>query len=218
MLKIIRLTLFVGIVGAVLFVPAGRLDIPAFWAYLLVAFLVTAPALLLVRDEGLAAERRRPAAPGLDGGLRRFGALSVAVHFVVAGLDVGRYQWSTPPPFWLQAGALVVVGASFALVWWSMAVNAFFSPVVRIQAERGHQVVRGGPYHFVRHPGYLGMTVALSASGPALGSWWAMVPAAVYVALVLRRTTIEDRFLLRELGGYADYARAVPYRLIPRLW
>lgn len=218
MLKIIRLTLFVGVVGAALFLPAGRLDVPGFWAYLLVAFLVTAPAVALVSDPGLNAERRKPAAGGLDGGLRRFGAAAVAVHLVVAGLDVGRYGWSASPPVWLQVSALVVVGAALALTWWSMASNTFFSPVVRIQAERGHHVIRGGPYRYVRHPGYLGMIVAFSASGAALGSWWSMLPAAVYVGLVLRRTAIEDRFLIRQLGGYGDYARTVRYRLLPRVW
>jgi protein-S-isoprenylcysteine O-methyltransferase Ste14 len=218
MLKIIRLTLFVGVAGAALFVPAGRLDVPGFWAYLLVIFLVTAPALALIDDAGLAAERRRPAAAGLDGGLRKFAAPTAAVHFVVAGLDVGRYGWSAPPPVWLQASALIVVGAAFALVWWSMAANTFFSPIVRIQAERGHHVVRGGPYRFVRHPGYLGMAGAFCLSGVALGSWWSILPAMAYVALVLRRTAIEDRFLMEKLDGYADYARVVRYRLLPLVW
>ena len=218
MLKIIRLTLFVGAVGAALFVPAGRLDVPGFWAYLLITFLVTAPALALVNDPGLAAERRKPAGGGLDGGLRTFAAPAVLIHFVVAGLDVGRYRWSAPPPLWLQAPAIMAVGAAFALTFWSMAANTFFSPVVRIQAERGHHVIRGGPYRFVRHPGYLGMAAAFCLSGIALGSWWSILPAMAYVGLVLRRTAIEDRFLMEKLAGYRDYARQVPRRLLPGIW
>ena len=55
-----------------------------------------------------------------------------------------------------------------------MAVNRFFSSVVRIQAERGQYVVTAGPYAYVRHPGYLAGILIMVASGPALGSWLAV--------------------------------------------
>lgn len=218
MLKLIRSVLFVAVLGTVLFTFAGRVNVPAFWAYLLVASLVVVPALLMHDDPELARERRRPGAAGVDGGLRRYAPILALSHFAVAGLDVGRYQWSVPPPLALQVAALVTCGAGFGLVFWSMASNTFFSPVVRVQVERGHRVVTAGPYRIVRHPGYLGMVAALGPSGMALGSWWSMVPTTIYVGLVLRRTLVEDRFLLEKLGGYADYARLVRYRLVPGLW
>ena len=52
----------------------------------------------------------------------------------------------------------------------------------------------------------------------ALGSFWALIPAAlVSVALVLR-TVFEDRTLQAELDGYREYAQRVRYRLIPGVW
>ena len=33
----------------------------------------------------------------------------------------------------------------------------YLETTVRIQTERGHQVVSGGPYRYVRHPMYIGM-------------------------------------------------------------
>jgi protein-S-isoprenylcysteine O-methyltransferase Ste14 len=50
------------------------------------------------------------------------------------------------------------------LIFRAMTVNRFFSAVVRIQRDRGHNVVDAGPYAIVRHPGYLGMITAIPSS------------------------------------------------------
>jgi protein-S-isoprenylcysteine O-methyltransferase Ste14 len=99
-----------------------------------------------------------------------------------------------------------------------MRANRFFSPVVRVQTERGHRVIDGGPYGSIRHPGYLGMIVSVMCSGLVLGSWLGFALAALYAALILRRVFFEDAFLKANLAGYPDYARRVPYRLIPGGW
>lgn len=137
---------------------------------------------------------------------------------VVAGLDVGRFHWSDTVPLAVQLAALTGFGLGLAWGYWCMMVNRFFAPAIRIQTERGHYVITTGPYRFVRHPGYLGMIVTALCSGPALGSWWSMLPAAGYVVVILGRTVREDRFLHRELAGYAEYAAKVRYRLVPGAW
>jgi protein-S-isoprenylcysteine O-methyltransferase Ste14 len=96
--------------------------------------------------------------------------------------------------------------------------NRFFSIAVRVQTDRGHQVVSAGPYGVVRHPGYLGMIVAAPAAALALGSWLALVPALGYSALIARRAVLEDRYLCDQLDGYAAYADRVRFRLIPGVW
>jgi protein-S-isoprenylcysteine O-methyltransferase Ste14 len=100
-----------------------------------------------------------------------------------------------------------------------MAVNRFFSSVVRIQSERGQHVVTGGPYGFLRHPGYLAGILAMAASGPALNSWLATaVLVASSLPFLLYRTITEDRILKAELAGYRDYAGRVRWRLVPGIW
>jgi protein-S-isoprenylcysteine O-methyltransferase Ste14 len=101
---------------------------------------------------------------------------------------------------------------------WAMAANPFFSEGVRIQRERGHTVARGGPYRYVRHPGYIGSGLILIGPALLLGSWWALLPASLGVAGYVLRTALEDRTLQSELEGYADYARQVRYRLLPGVW
>jgi protein-S-isoprenylcysteine O-methyltransferase Ste14 len=169
---------------------------------------------LMSIDDDLARERFTPPAPGADRLSLRAIRLIALAHLVVGALDGGRWQVA-PVPDWLRASALVVMSASAVLVFRSMLTNRFFSAVVRIQSDRGHHVVDVGPYAIVRHPGYAGMIPVMPASALALGSWLSFAIALVYSALIFRRVLFEDAFLQKNLTGYADYARRVPYRLIP---
>ena len=99
-----------------------------------------------------------------------------------------------------------------------MVSNKFFATTVRIQKERGHTVQTGGPYRFVRHPGYASLLVSYITIPIALGSLWACIPMALLVVNLFLRTALEDRTLQNELGGYKDYAARVRYRLLPGIW
>ncbi len=205
------------VMGAVLFGAAGRVDLPWIWAVLGVHFasmLVGVTAM----DPGLRRERLKPGGPGRDVGMRKFAGPFIVAHLVVAGLDVGRYGWTGPLPWGVQAGALALYAAGLGLAYWSMAANRFFSPIVRLQTERGHHLIDGGPYRFVRHPGYVGLVVAMVAGGLAIGSAWSIVPLVPLMLLVVARTRVEDRFLRAELAGYAEYAGRVRSRLVPGVW
>ncbi|RLC65580.1 MAG: hypothetical protein DRI48_06550 [Chloroflexi bacterium] len=146
--------------GTVLFASAGRVDLPMFWVYLVLhSGAQLAVALLVFRqNRDLLEERQRPG-PGTKAWdriiLRLYFLFSLAL-FVVAGLDVGRFHWSDTVPLWGQIAALVGFVLSFGLSIWAMAVNAFFSRIVRIQRDRGQRVVAEGPYRYVRHPSYAG--------------------------------------------------------------
>ncbi len=208
--------------AAALFLAAGRLDWPAAWAYLgaYVGVAVANGLFLLRRQPELVAERARVKEgakrwdPPLAAVVSLLGPLAV---LVVAGLDVRR-RWSRGLPWPLRVGALATMILGYLLVVWAMVANRFFSGVVRIQTECGHVVVNGGPYRFVRHPGYSGMGTHLLATPALLGSRWAFLPALLTVAVLVLRTALEDRTLRKELPGYADYARGVRHRLLPGIW
>jgi protein-S-isoprenylcysteine O-methyltransferase Ste14 len=118
----------------------------------------------------------------------------------------------------VPAVAVLVTLAGGAVAALAMYVNRFFSTTVRIQSERGHVVVSGGPYRVVRHPGYVGMLLVYAAIPFALGSRWALALAALTVILVVVRTALEDGTLRADLPGYAEYAGKVRYRLLPGVW
>jgi protein-S-isoprenylcysteine O-methyltransferase Ste14 len=208
---------FVALIGLLLFGCAGRLDLPMFWAFLAVWF-ATGLIGAFVADPTLAKERMRPGPGGRDYfTLVVMGPLWVVQH-VVAGLDVGRFHWTDTVPFALQVVGLAAMAAGMAVMLWAVAVNRFFSSVIRIQTDRGHHLVTSGPYWYVRHPAYAIAVFFLVGAGLALGSWLAAVIGAVMVPGILRRTAMEDRFLLANLDGYAAYAQTVRYRVLPGVW
>ena len=99
-----------------------------------------------------------------------------------------------------------------------MISNIYFSTAVRIQYDRGHHGSIGGPYRFMRHPGYVGMIIYLLATPLILGSIWAFIPASLTGILFIIRTAFEDNTLKNKPEGYKEYAERVKYRLIPGIW
>jgi protein-S-isoprenylcysteine O-methyltransferase Ste14 len=203
--------------AAALFGSAGSFAIAEFWAYLAILVAVFIAAFMIL-DRGLLQERMRPGGRPTPLGLRLVNVILFA-HWIIAGLDRGRLHWTDNVPLWLQVVGLVLIAASYVLVFWAMLVNRFFSSVVRIQSDRGQHVITRGPYAVVRHPGYSAGIVIILASGVALGSWLATAFLIVTtVPFLLYRVVNEDRVLQRQLEGYADYAQRVRWRLAPGIW
>jgi protein-S-isoprenylcysteine O-methyltransferase Ste14 len=175
-----------------------------------------------VGDRGAGGPAARAAAPGGEGRVhdhhRLLSVPLLVLSWILAGLDLGRFHWSDTMPTWLRVLGLVGYGAAILLDLWAMRTNRFFSSVIRLQRDRGHEVITGGPYRIVRHPGYTGMIAAIVFEGFVLGSWVAMLPVLVVVLLFLRRTINEDRMLRRDLTGYEAYASRVRCRLVPGVW
>ena len=137
---------------------------------------------------------------------------------VVAGALDHRFGWTAPFPAWVNTAGLVVCAFGYAFAVWALIENKFFTSLVRIQTDRGHEVCDSGPYRFVRHPGYAGNLLAVVGIPVALDSAWAFAASAVALAISALRTGLEDRVLQDELPGYREYATRVPYRLLPGLW
>jgi protein-S-isoprenylcysteine O-methyltransferase Ste14 len=209
--------------AVLLFGAAGTVRWPAAWAYLVLFFGVLAviTRMLARHDPALVAERMKPPVqkgqPLWDKVIMSAFVILFPGWLIVMGLDAVRYRWSVMPVWLLAAG-----GAVLALAMWiwhrTFQENTFLAPVVKIQQERGHTVVSSGPYRIVRHPLYAGVLIFFPATALLLGSWWGVAAAIPFAVGLVARTALEDRELQRRLDGYPDYARRVPYRLIPRVW
>jgi len=101
---------------------------------------------------------------------------------------------------------------------WATFTNRFFSSHVRIQADRGHTIVRTGPYRFMRHPGYTSGIVSWLSTPIFFSSIWAWIPTILTIIGYIIRTALEDRTLQEELPGYMEYTQEVRYRLLPGIW
>jgi protein-S-isoprenylcysteine O-methyltransferase Ste14 len=213
--RLIRFTLTVSVLTGILVLLKGRLD--TWLALYLAGWSIFVLYAFISIDDDLARERFHPPEPGADHQSLRMVRILALLHVIVGTLDAGRWHLA-PVPDAVRAVALVIMVVSALLVVQAMRANRFFSPVVRVQTERGHRVIDRGPYAVIRHPGYLGMMVSVFCSGLALGSWLGLVLAVLYAVLIFRRVFFEDAFLKTNLAGYTDYARRVPYRLIPGTW
>ena len=221
---IFRLFMLIVIMLLVLFLSAGRLDWWEAWAYGAQALLVllVSRGIMILKNPDQALERaqagKKENVKSWDRILMPLTALyGPLISWILAGLDV-RFGWSPDLPDWIQVVALGVLVAGSLLGTWAMIANRFFSSHVRIQTDRGHNVVDSGPYRFVRHPGYAGGVISWLAAPIFFSSYWLAIPSFLMILANILRTYLEDRTLQQELSGYRDYTQRVRYRLIPGIW
>lgn len=219
---VITSIIFLILIAASLFLSAGTLDWQMAWVYVAMAAviqLLDAIVLIPISPE-LLGERSRyqRGVKKWDQFLSRIMAtIGPITIWIVSGLDY-RYNWSPHFPTWLvilSVGLVFIIGL---LVLWALASNRFFIGMVRIQEERGHTVIKSGPYQYVRHPGYLGSLLFILFTAVMLGSLWALIPAGLTCGVVFLRTYLEDNTLKDELAGYLEYSQEVRSRLLPGIW
>jgi protein-S-isoprenylcysteine O-methyltransferase Ste14 len=143
--------------------------------------------------------------------------LAMITEVPLATFDAGRMGWSSMPRAFVILG-YALPGTGIALSTWALAVNPFFELGVRVQRERGQQVISKGPYATVRHPGYASALMIFAGLALSLASWWALIPAAWASLILIVRTKWEDDLLQTELEGYSEYVKRTRYRLFPHLW
>lgn len=219
---VLQTFLWFGLMGVLLFVPAGTVRWPEAWFYLvsMVALSLTLGVALARRDPGLMNERLSPpiqkSQTAADKVLLSVLLAGIFAWQILMGLDF-RFGWSAVPP-WLRVAGAIVLLFGIWICYLTMMENSFAAPVVKIQNERGQKVITTGPYAYVRHPMYGGAIFFFAGTALLLGSWWGLASVLVFIVLLGIRTFIEEKTLRAGLRGYDDYAARVRYKLIPMVW
>lgn len=155
-------------------------------------------------------ERSRPVAPR-DGGTFAY-ALTQMLVVVFALVLPGA--WATPDWFTGVGIALLLQGMALRLNAIAK-LGRFYSRRVRLETD--HQLIRSGPYRWIRHPAYAGALMGHLGLAVVFHSWVACaIWAGLMAPMVARRIIIEESVLF-ELNGYAEYARHTR-RLAPYIW
>jgi protein-S-isoprenylcysteine O-methyltransferase Ste14 len=217
-----QILLWFAITAALLLVPAGTLHRPSAWAYLLLWLITgTWSGLALAKENpDILRERMRPLRQQAQKSWDRPVLAAILVGWValhvVTGLDF-RYGLSFVPPWLSVLGAVAFVLATyvFHIV---MRENSYASPLVKVDAERGHKVISTGPYAWVRHPMYGGAILYFIGAPLLLGSWYGLVIGLILIGIMALRAVWEEQTLMAELAGYSDYAKRVRYRMVPGVW
>jgi protein-S-isoprenylcysteine O-methyltransferase Ste14 len=121
------------------------------------------------------------------------------------------------PDLAVVTGLILIVACVAIRAWSIITLGRFFQYSIRIQS--GHTVVTTGPYRFVRHPSYTGLSLGVAGYALACGDVWSLLAAAALAGAGLTvRIRVEERQLRESLG--ADYATFAAHhkRLIPGLF
>jgi protein-S-isoprenylcysteine O-methyltransferase Ste14 len=212
------------VLGAVmsflLFVPAGTVHYWQAWVYLSIFMGASAlTTLYLIRRDSALLQRRMSAGPLAEKQpAQRFIMLCTSIGFiallVVSAFD-RRFEWSAMPCVCvISADVLIAIG--FYLIFLVYRENTFTSATIEIAENQ--KVISTGPYAIVRHPMYASASLYLLGTPLALGSYWALIPVAAMIPLLIWRLFDEERFLATNLSGYIEYQKRVRRRLVPFIW
>jgi protein-S-isoprenylcysteine O-methyltransferase Ste14 len=205
-----------------LFLPAGTFAWPAAWIFLILlhGWLLVGIGLLLKHNPSLLEERLRFSQSNQKAWDRVFMLIYQLFLFawlIFMPIDAVKYRWSQVPIMLQVVGAMFLI-TSFTIISLTFRENAFLSPTVRVQHERGQTVISTGPYRYVRHPMYAGGLLLFLGTPLLLGSWYGLLLVLLLLLVVAVRAVGEERVLRDELPGYAAYMKQVKYRLVPYVW
>ena len=205
------------LVGLVLFWPAGTMAYPYGWLFMGVLFVpmlilgvilfCKAPDLLKKRLDNKEKEKTQQGVVALSG-------LMFPAGFVVSALDF-RFGWSNVPlPLVIAAAVIFLIG--YGMYADVMRENAYLSRTVVVQENQ--KVIDTGLYGIIRHPMYLATLLMFLPLPLILGSFWGLIPFALYPVIIVIRILNEEKVLTEGLEDYDAYRGRVKYRLIPFLW
>lgn len=214
---ILKFTLGVVLVGALIFLPAGSLSFYNGWILMGILFvpmfiagivmMIKNPSLLEKRLDAKEKEKNQSLVVKLSG-------LMFLAGFILAGLGF-RFGWYAFPKAVVIIGAVLFL-AAYALYAEVLRENTYLSRTIEVQENQ--KVIDTGLYGIVRHPMYA-VTLLLFLSMPlVLGSVYSLIVFLAYPFIIAKRIKGEEELLEKELEGYKGYKQKVKYRLIPFVW
>jgi protein-S-isoprenylcysteine O-methyltransferase Ste14 len=111
--------------------------------------------------------------------------------------------------------ALAILG--MGMIFWSgFALGRLYSPEVTLQED--HHLVTDGPYHYIRHPRYLGGMLQGIGLSLLFRSWIGLALTLVFLVIVLFRIKDEEALMSKEFGEEWKIYCQKSWRLIPLIF
>ena len=214
---LIKFTLGFVLIGAFLFLPAMTFNYPYAWLFIALLFipvLIMGIVLFIKAPELLKKRLNNKEKEAKQRGVIRLSGLMFPLGFIISALDF-RFGWSKIP-LWLTVTASVLFLIGYVLFAIVTKQNAYLSRTVEVTEDQ--TVVTSGLYGIVRHPMYLATLFMFFPIPVILGSFYGLIPFALYPVILVIRIIDEERLLTEELKGYEEYKAKTKYRLIPFIW
>lgn len=214
---IIKFSLGLILVGALLFIPANTFDYWNAWLFIGLLFIpmFIVGIIMMIKKPNLLEKRLNAKEKEMTQKIVvAFSGVMFIIGFIVAGLNY-RYEWVVMP------NVVVIVASAFFIIAYILYAevlreNEYLSRTIEVQDNQ--KVIDTGLYGIVRHPMYA-VTVVLFLSMPlVLGSLISFVIFLIYPVIIAKRIKNEESVLEKDLEGYIEYKEKVKYKMIPFIW
>ena len=130
----------------------------------------------------------------------------------------GLTGWFLPQRlyFLVAVGAISQAAFIFLAVWARRRLGRNWSGAVRIGVD--HELIRTGPYRFLRHPIYTAMLGMFLGTAISSSQYHALLGLAILVLAYLRKTRLEEQILQETFGAEYDAYRRDTWALVPLLF
>jgi protein-S-isoprenylcysteine O-methyltransferase Ste14 len=169
--------------------------IPAFWLAWGLYWLIAAADVKTTARSESAGSRAAHLVPLAIAGIllasRRLPIPFLYTHFI------------EPTRFTFFLGAGIVAAGLAVAVWARVILGRNWSGIVTLKQD--HELIRNGPYRWVRHPIYTGLLLGFLGTAIALGQWRGVFALLIVLVALWRKLRHEERWLGEIFG--ADYAK-----------
>ena len=214
---IIKFSLGLILVGALLFIPANTFDYWNAWLFIGLLFIpmFIVGIIMMIKKPDLLEKRLNAKEKEMTQKIVvAFSGVMFIIGFIVAGLNY-RYEWVVMP------NVVVIVASAFFIIAYILYAevlreNEYLSRTIGVRDNK--KVLDTGLYGIVRHPMYA-VTVVLFLSMPlVLGSLISFAIFLIYPVIIAKRIKNEESVLEKDLEGYIEYKEKVKYKMIPFIW
>jgi len=129
-------------------------------------------------------------------------------------LRVGPLGWRFVPArssiVW--TGVLVTAAGVALAIWARWRLGRNWSDKVVLKVD--HELIRSGPYRYLRHPIYTGILVALAGTALMIGEWRAVVAVILMATNYYIKATREEKILAENFGeAFAEHKKRTGFFL-----
>jgi hypothetical protein len=143
--------------------------------------------------------------------------LGFGMYLIIRGSRNGSLSWHLFEAFELRWIGLALTAAGLLFTVWARAhLGRNWSGIITLKSD--HELIRTGPYAYVRHPIYTGMLLAALGSALAANRFDAMLGVCLVLLAFVIKLRREESLLTQEFGDhYHAFKREVP-ALIPFIY